>query len=227
MDLVIIPARGGSKGVPGKNIKLLNGQSLIEFTIYAARAVYNDEQIIVSTDSEEIKQVVEKSGLKVPYDRPPELATDQSSSYDVIIHALNDFERKNGEVEKIILLQPTSPFRTSQHITEASKLYNEELDMIVSVKETKANPYYVLREEDQDGYLVKSKESTVTRRQDLIKVWELNGAIYIINTKAIKSQQIGNFKKVKKYEMDELSSHDIDTPLDWSLAEVIAQQIAK
>lgn len=93
--------------------------------------------------------------------------------------------------------------------------------MLVSVKETKANPYYVLREENEKGYLIKSKESNATRRQDVPKVWELNGAIYIINPNALKHQSIGEFKKVKKYVMDEVSSHDIDTIIDWKFAELL------
>ncbi len=93
--------------------------------------------------------------------------------------------------------------------------------MVVSVKETRSNPYYVLREEDEQGFLVKSKESTATRRQDVPKVWELNGAVYVINVKALKSKSLGDFTKVKKYEMDEISSHDIDTPLDMIIIEAL------
>jgi len=221
MNLVIIPARGGSKGVPGKNIKLLNNKPLIQYSIDAAKKVFKNDEIVISTDSEEIKKEVENLGLEVPFLRPSNLATDKASSQDVILHALEYFENKFGAPDQIILLQPTSPFRSEKHIKEALKLYSSNLDMVVSVKETKANPYYVLKEENEEGYLKKSKESKITRRQDLNKVWELNGAIYIINPTSLKSKLIGEFKKVKKYEMDELSSHDIDTPLDWMISEVI------
>jgi CMP-N,N'-diacetyllegionaminic acid synthase len=222
--LVVIPARGGSKGVPGKNIKLLNGKPLIHYTIEAAQGVFNNEQIIVSTDSQEIKQVAEQKGLSVPFLRPSELATDQAGSYEVLLHALDFVQSTGWFPEILILLQPTSPFRTAQHIQEALEFYNSELEMIVSVKETRANPYYVLREEDEDGFLVKSKESTATRRQDVPKVWELNGAIYIINVKVLSEKPLSEFFKVKKYVMDEMSSHDIDTMLDWKVVEGIIQK---
>ena len=221
MNIVVIPARGGSKGVPGKNIKLLNGKPLIQYTIEAAREVFEDQEIIVSTDDYKIKEVVENMGLKVPFLRPKELATDIAGTYEVLLHALDFLESTYGKPDKMIVLQPTSPFRRAEHIKSALDLYSYELDMLVSVKETKANPYYTLREEDENGFLVESKRSTATRRQDVPKVWELNGAIYIINIKTLKVKPIHQFEKIKKYEMDELSSHDIDTMPDWKLAEII------
>jgi CMP-N,N'-diacetyllegionaminic acid synthase len=221
--LVVIPAREGSKGVPGKNIKLLNGKPLIHYTIEAAQEVFDNQYIYVSTDSQEIKEIAEHTGVEVPFLRPEHLATDTANSRDVVLHALEQYKIANGVVpDVIILLQPTSPFRTQKHIKEALKLYNDTLDMVVSVMETNSNPYYVLFEEDDDKCLRKSKESKVSRRQDLPKVWELNGAIYIINPKSIQQESIGDFKKVVKYEMDERSSLDIDTPLDWEFAEFIA-----
>ncbi|MHB1196529.1 MAG: acylneuraminate cytidylyltransferase family protein [Lutibacter sp.] len=223
--LVIIPARGGSKGVPGKNIKELNGKPLIQYTIDAARKLAPDNQIIVSTDSLEIKKVVENLGLKVPFLRPQELATDTAGSYEVLLHALDFYENQGNHPDKIILLQPTSPFRTAAQVMEAMALFHSDLEMIVSVKETKANPYYILREEDENGYLVKSKQSSATRRQDVPKVWELNGAIYIINVRDLKAKPLAQFTKVKKYVMDEISSHDIDTLFDWKIAEYMISSI--
>ncbi|MFV8224389.1 cytidylyltransferase domain-containing protein [Christiangramia aquimixticola] len=219
--LVVIPARGGSKGVPGKNIKRLNGIPLINYTIKAAREVFLDEQIIVSTDSLEIKATVEETGLNVPFLRPRGLASDTSGTHEVLLHALNYAEANGKYPEVVILLQPTSPFRTDRHIREALELYDSSLDMIVSVKETDANPYYVLREENAKGYLEKSKDGNFLRRQDCPKVWELNGAIYIINTKSLKQKKLGELKKVKKYVMDRESSLDIDTMLDWELAKIM------
>ena len=222
VPLVVIPARGGSKGVPGKNIKLLNKKPLIQYTIEAARKVFEDRYIYVSTDSAEIKSIAEQTGLKVPFLRPNYLATDIANSRDVLLHALEQFIFRNKQnPDVIILLQPTSPFRNETHIKEALELYNANLDMVVSVKETDANPYYVLFEENDDKFLKKSKESKALRRQDVPKVWELNGAVYIINPKSIQSKPIGEFERIVKYEMDDWSSHDIDTKLDWEIAEVI------
>lgn len=218
--LVVIPARGGSKGVPRKNIKLLCGKPLIYWTIEAAREVFPDEIICVSTDDDEIKSVVEQTRLKVPFLRPEELATDTADSYEVLLHAVSFYEQQGYFPDTLILLQPTSPLRAGKHIEEALNLYKKDIEMIVSVKETKANPYYVLREENENGYLVKSKESNATRRQDVPKVWELNGAIYIIDVKTLKLKPISEFEKVKKYVMNEVSSHDIDTMTDWTLAKI-------
>jgi len=222
--LVIIPARSGSKGVPRKNIKKLGDKPLILYTVEETRKVFKDSQILVSTDSPEIKVVVENSGLKVPYLRPHALATDKAGTYEVLLHAL-DFVEKNGEnPEILVLLQPTSPFRKSHHILEAVNLFNEELDMVVAVKETKANPYYTLREENEEGYLVKSKKANFSRRQDCPKVYELNGAIYVINVNSLKKSSLAEFSKVRKYVMDETSSHDIDTMMDWKIAQCLLNE---
>lgn len=219
--LVIIPARGGSKGAPRKNIRVLGGKPLIYYTIEAARAVFEDKYICVSTDNLEIKEVVEKTGLKVPFLRPAELATDTAGTYEVLLHTLKYYEELKYFPDIIILLQATSPFRTEKHIKEAIMLYSSELDMVVSVKETKSNPYFNLFEEEKNGFLKKSKESNYNRRQDCPKIWEYNGAIYLINTASIKKMTINKFQKVKKYVMDELSSHDIDTEIDFKFAELL------
>ena len=222
IPLVVIPARGGSKGVPGKNIKLLNQKPLIHYTIEAARKVFEDQYIYVSTDSTDIKSISEQTGLTVPFLRPEHLATDTANTRDVLLHALEQFTLINKqEPDVIILLQPTSPFRNESHIKEALAQYNSNLDMVVSVKETNSNPYYVLFEEDSKGFLAKSKKGNFTRRQDCPKVWEYNGAIYLINPNSIQKYSIGDFNKVIKYEMDEWSSHDIDNVLDWKIAEAL------
>lgn len=219
--LVVIPARGGSKGIPRKNIKLLNGKPLIQYTIEAVRTVFDDAVICVSTDDKEIKSVVESLGLKVPFLRPAALATDKAGTYEVLLHAIEYSENSGYSPDILILLQPTSPFRNARHINEALQLYDDSCEMLVSVKETKSNPYYVLREENEEGWLVKSKDGNFATRQECPKVYELNGAIYIIKVDALKTKPIHEFTRVRKYEMDELSSHDIDSELDWRITEVL------
>lgn len=221
--LVVIPARGGSKGVPRKNIKLLNGKPLIQYTIEAARGVFPDSQICVSTDDQEIKTVVENMGLSVPFLRPEHLASDTAGTYEVLLHAVEFYENKGYCPDTLILLQATSPFRTTQHLQEALAMYEATCEMVVSVKETKSNPYYVLREENEQGWLVKSKEGNFIRRQDCPKVYELNGAIYIINIDALKSKPLHEFTKMRKFDMNEMSSHDIDNQIDWIVAEALIQ----
>lgn len=223
--LVVIPARGGSKGIPKKNIKKLGGKPLIQYTIEAARQIFPDNIICVSTDDVEIKSIVESIGLNVPFLRPEILATDTSGSHEVLLHAI-EFYKKNGyEPDVLIFLQATSPFRDTKQITEALSLFNTDCEMVVSVKETKSNPYFVLREENSEGWLEKSKKSNFTRRQDCPKVYELNGAIYIINVESLMARPIHEFTKVKKYEMDEITSHDIDSVFDWIVAESVLKNI--
>ena len=220
--LVIIPARGGSKGIPHKNIKLLGGKPLICRAIDNARAVAPDSDICVSTDDSEIIQVVEDYGLKVPFIRPTELAADNSGTYEVLLHALSFYEQQGRTYDIIILLQPTSPFRRDEDISEALKLYSPDVDMVVSVTEARANPYYNCFETDSDGFLHVSKgDGKYIRRQDAPKAWEYNGAIYIINPQSLKRKSLGEFKRRRMYEMDELHSLDLDTPLDWRIAELL------
>ncbi len=223
--LIVIPARGGSKRIPLKNITFLGGKPLIHYTLKVAREVFDDANIFVSTDSPDIKAVVEDYGLKVPFLRPDILATDTAGTYEVLLHALDFHENNCGPVDVIILLQPTSPFRKPLHVWAALALYSSDIDMVVSVKETSSNPYYVLFEEDESGFLKKSKKGNFSRRQDCPKVWEYNGSIYVINPESLKKMSHLSFPRVIKYEMDELVSMDIDTPTDLMLAECMLQKI--
>lgn len=220
-DLLIIPAREGSKGIPGKNIKRLSGRPLIYYTLDAARAVARPESICVSTDSDEIIRAVREYGMDVPFRRPDELATDAAGSYDVICHAIDFYEQAGRHYDRIILLQPTSPFRTATHVREALSLYEQGLDMVVSVRISHVNPYFSLFEEDAQGFLSRSKPGVFTRRQDCPVAYEYNGAIYVMNAQSLKREPISSFSKIRKYVMTEEDSLDIDTELDWAVAETI------
>lgn len=220
--LTIIPARGGSKGIPHKNIKPLAGKPLIHYTIDVARQIVADEDICVSTDDVEIIHCVEDYGLKVPFVRPAELATDTAGTYEVLLHALKYYEQQGKTYDVIILLQNTSPFRTPKQVKEALALYNSNLDMVVSVKECSANPYYCVFEENTEGFLNICKgKGNIIRRQDAPKVYEYNGAIYVINPKSLKEMPLYKFTKRIKYVMDEKSSLDLDTMNDWHMAELL------
>lgn len=131
------------------------------------------------------------------------------------------FYEKRGEIfDVVLLLQVTSPFRMSKHIEEAFKLYTKNLDMVVSVKETDSNPYYLCFEDDAQGMLHISKgDGLYTRRQDCPPVYEYNGAIYIINTASLKAMPLNKFTKRVKYVMDREHSIDLDTMMDWMMAE--------
>jgi len=219
--LVIIPARGGSKGIPNKNIKQLNGKPLIHYTIEAALECFPKEVIMVSTDSEEIKKCAEQLAISVPFLRPEHLATDKATSYDVVLHAMKEAEFSGLMFDTVILLQPTSPFRKGQHIREAISLFSMDIDMVVSVKIASENPYYSLFEETDLGFLKRSKEGSFSRRQDCPEVYSYNGAIYIMNADSLSKSNISQFTKIRKYVMEAVDSVDLDNELDWKLAELI------
>lgn len=217
--LYIIPARGGSKGIPHKNIKLLNGKPLIYYTIDVARQLTTDDHICVSTDDDEIIEVVENYGLKVPFIRPDYLATDTATTNDVLLHAVDFFASKGIYYDLLILLQPTSPLRNSLHVKEALSLYNNDLDMVVSVKESHIAS--VLCTENNNGFLEFCLNNSASRRQEMASYYEYNGAVYIINIEHLKEKNLSGFTKKKKYVMDDFSSIDIDVPLDWLIVESI------
>lgn len=224
--LILITARGGSKGIPGKNIKLLNGKPLIQYSIDVARQIANDADICVSTDSEKIKAVVEKLGLDVPFLRPIELGNDTATSNDVILHALSYYRNLGISYDKVVLLQPTSPLRTADEIRGALELYSSNIDMVVSVE--KCDMVMNICNENDRGFLEYSFEDGNKRRQDANNRYYLyNGAIYVINAESIRSKGMSGFDKIKKYVMSQIDSVDIDTMSDWMIAESLLKHREK
>lgn len=218
--LFLITARGGSKGIPRKNVKLLGGKPLVCHSIDHARLFADDADICLSTDSEEIAGTARAYGLNVPFMRPSELATDTAGSYGVILHALDFYKERGVDYDRVVLLQPTSPLRTEEDIAGAIGLWSPEIDMVVSVAEAKANPYYDAFETDSEGYLHVSKgEGKYTRRQDAPKVWQYNGAVYVMSVPSLRKGPMGSFRKVVPSPMSREHSVDLDTPLDWMVAE--------
>ena len=142
----------------------------------------------------------------------------------MLIHALSFYENQGCHYDVVVLLQNTSPFRKAEHVKEALALFTPDVDMVVSVKECVANPYYNVFEEDSEGYLQISKgDGTIYRRQDAPKVYEYNGALYILNTAVLKTTHMHKMRKKVKYLMDDLSSFDLDTIFDWKLAELLIE----
>ena len=220
--LYLIPARGGSKGIPRKNIKELSGKPLITYSIDVARQLTDDCNICISTDDDEIMQVVTSYGLTVPFKRPDFLATDSVGTYEVILHAIDFYENLGVNYDAVVLLQPTSPLRTAQQVMEAIELYDKSVDAVVSVCESPQNPYYNLFEENRDGYLHISKgNGTFRRRQDTPSVWMFNGAIYVFNVESLRKGYFDSFKKIRKYVMPLDMSVDLDTLTDWIYLEAV------
>jgi N-acylneuraminate cytidylyltransferase len=226
--LIVIPARGGSKGIPNKNIKLLAGKPLIHYSIEIAQQIVPNNQIIVSTDSEAIKKISEQKGVKIENLRPENLASDIATTYDVLLHEINSVEKTGWKPKVLILLQPTSPFRKLDHVKGGIEKFKEgRIDLLVGVNKTSSNPYYTLYEENESGFLEQSKKSNFKRRQDCPTVWEINGALYIVNIEVLKQQSLSEIERRKGYEMDEYSSIDLDTPLDWIIAESVIEHNQK
>jgi CMP-N,N'-diacetyllegionaminic acid synthase len=223
--LYLIPARGGSKGIPHKNIKIFNGKPLICYAIDIAKQLTSNDNICVSTDDDEIIKITENYGLTVPFKRPSKLASDKCGTYDVILHALNFYETKGIHYDAVVLLQPTSPFRSVDDVKSSITIFEEKsCEMVVSVKEATTNPYYNCFEENEEGFLRKTIDSNVIRRQDANKVYEYNGAVYVMSVNALKENPMNKFRKIKCYEMDELHSLDLDSMLDWKIAEFLVKE---
>lgn len=227
--LYIIPARGGSKGIPRKNIKRLGGKPLIHYSIEVARALAPDEMILVSTDDEEIAAVARQTGLPVDYMRPAHLATDTSGSREVILDAMDYADSKGIKYEKVCLLQPTSPLRTVADVKACLDLYTPRIDMVVSVVEASANPYYNCFETDPlTGYLHISKgDSLYVRRQDAPEAWQYSGAVYVINPESIRAMELGAMPRRVGCPTDPTHCIDLDTPLDWAVAETVISHLEK
>jgi CMP-N,N'-diacetyllegionaminic acid synthase len=228
MILAVIPARGGSRGIPNKNIVPLAGRPLIEYTIRAARSAKLLDRTIVSTDSEAIAQVAKGLAAEVPFLRPERLARDETPGVDPIIHAL-EWIRDNDHYlpEYVVVLQPTSPFRTSADIDAAVELARrDKADSVVSVAPAGEHPYWMKRMR-ADGTLSDLIPMTggVHRRQELPPVYALNGAVYVARTEMLLFQRTLFPEPTYGYVMPAERSIDIDTVWDLRIAEAILGQL--
>jgi len=216
--VAIITARGGSKGLPRKNVLDLNGKPLIAHTIDAAKASNIFANIVVTTDDKEIKEVSLKFGVNI-IDRPSELATDTASSLDVLEHALRELETEN--YTHFILLQPTSPLRTDVHIVETWKKYiDENANSLVSVCEIEHSPFKLLIENENKEIEPLTKwEHLTLPRQKLAKAYLPNGAIYINRVDKFLENRNLFEKPMIVYLMDKKSSIDIDLEIDLNICE--------
>lgn len=220
--LAIIPARSGSKGLPGKNIKEICGKPLIYWTIKSAKESKYIDDIVISTDSEEIATVAKKLGARVPFLRPKELAADDTPSFDVIKHVLDN---NSENMDYIVLLEPTSPLRTSDDIDNAivSLLGNREATSLVGICKTESqNPAFLINCNSENfisGYENKNIKSL--RRQDIQDVFFLEGSIYLSQTKALLQNKTFYHEKTIGYEFPKWKSLEIDDIYDFIMVEAL------
>ncbi|WP_050183305.1 cytidylyltransferase domain-containing protein [Domibacillus robiginosus] len=223
--LAIIPARGGSKGIPQKNITHIEGTPLIDYTIKAAQRSKYLDKIVVSTDDLKIAEISKKCGAEVPFLRPKDLAGDQAKTIDAIIHGLEELKKQGEQYDYLVLLQPTQPLREEWHIDEAiQKIVDEEEESLVSVSEVREHPI-LMRTISQDGKLnnLLQLNSTV-RRQDFSKVYKVNGSLYINKLNENFNKNISFNDNSLAYVMDKEYDLDIDEPADLELFKFYLQK---
>jgi len=229
--LGIIPARGGSKGIPKKNIKLLGGKPLLEYTAKDALASKLLSRLILSSDDNEIIEVAKNIGLEVPFIRPENLSQDDTPSLSVIKHALEFFEAKNEFFDAICLLQVTTPFREENLIDNSiQKFESEDLDSLISVRKvpTDFNPHWIFETDSKDHLKIATgDEKIISRRQELPKAFHRDGAIYITRTDVILKQNSLYGKSIGYIESENDFYVNIDTAKDWIEAEKIIKKIQR
>jgi CMP-N,N'-diacetyllegionaminic acid synthase len=222
--LYVIPARAGSNGVPGKNYKPLNNKPLIEYSIdFALSNMVAGDELCVSTNDADVVKILNKKGIILPFIRPEELSTDTAGSYEVLLHSLRHYKDQGKEFDALLLLQPTSPFRAKEDFDKVMSAYDDDCDMVVTVKLCKDSPYFNLFEENREGYLQKSKDGDFVNRQSAPAVYAYNGSIYLIRISSLLQSRLNEFRKIKKVVMPAERSIDIDTPEDWYLAEYLSK----
>lgn len=225
--IALVCARGGSKGLPGKNIRILAGQPLIVWAIKQARSVERIERVIVSTDSEEIAAVARKAGAEIPFMRPADLAQDHSSEWLVWRHALSHLKETDGSYPDALMSVPaTAPLRAIDDLDRCLDEYQKGgADVVVTVTDAHRSPYFNMVKVQSDGTvgLVIPPASAVTRRQDVPVVYDMTTVAYVVRPEFVMSRN-GIFEgKVRHVHVPVDRALDIDTPVDFQIAECLMQ----
>lgn len=231
--LGVIPARGGSKGLPKKNIKDMNGKPLIAYTIEAANAVIEAgilSRCIVSTDSKEIAEVSRRFGADVPFMRPDYLGGDTIKSVDVVLHALSFLEEQGEYYDAVITLQPTSPMRTARDLIEGIQMFDEGTsDSLIAVYEdVKANGFnYYRMGVNHEGLAEHKEHNTGIRRQEMNPMYVRNGALYISSDNLLKGRKLIIGDVPLLYVMPKERSIDVDSLMDFEYIEFLMKKSGK
>lgn len=220
--LAIIPARGGSKGVPHKNIKLLAGKPLIYWTIEAAKNSQYIDELVLSSEDNEIINIAKELGCNVPFKRPVELAQDNTHGIEPILHAVD----MCSGYDYVMMLQPTSPLRTTEDIDEFIDYFiNQKVNACVSICEPTKSPYWMYQLDNKNNLMPLLREySLVPRRQDLPKTFALNGALYIANIEWLKKNKNFMSDETIGYVMPTSRSYDIDTIEDFMICDYLLKK---
>jgi CMP-N,N'-diacetyllegionaminic acid synthase len=222
--LAVVTARGGSKRLPGKNLRNLAGIPLVAWTIRVASGIPEIAACLVSTDDPAIAEAARSAGGMVPWLRPARLATDEASSIDVAIHALDWFEGDSGPVDGLLLLQPTSPFRRRESIERGLELYRRLGHRpVVGVSPAAVHPFWCYFIEDESMRPVINDGVNHVRSQELPPAFALNGAFYLISPTRLRAERSFCATDMVPLVMeDQIEGLDIDTELDWNVAEAAA-----
>ena len=230
--IAVIPARAGSKRIPGKNLKLLGEKPLVAWSIEVALASKSFERVLVSTEDSKIAEVAKSYSAEVPWLRPADLATDEATSEDVVIDLLGRINNEKGKLPKaLMLLQPTSPFRSANSIHRAIDLFeNNGGESVVSVSLSATSPYLckILNGKGEMKPFIPDQPD-IQRTQDMPPVYQLDGLIYLSSIQNLLNEKSFYSKHTRGLIIDDPhESIDIDTPLDWLMAQaVLAQREAK
>jgi len=227
--LGLIPARGGSKGIPNKNKKLLSGKPLLQYTVEAALGSKKLERVIFSSEDESLITIAKSLGVDVPFVRPSYLATDTSGSLEVVQHALKTLLENGEAYDAVCLLQVTYPFRSSEDIDNAiEKFIESKTDSLISVRAVphQFNPHWVFKENDANNLSIATGENEIIkRRQDLPKAFIRDGAFYITKSEVILDQNSFFGDRISYIELDPDKYVNIDTNEDWIKAEKILSKL--
>lgn len=220
--LGVIPARGGSKGVPRKNLRLLGQKPLLDYTFEAVKESRLLTRVVLSTDDEVIKMLGEKAGIEVPFLRPAEFSRDETPSFEVVLHALRFFLNKGSSFDAVCLLQPTSPFRETGLIDRCIKKFQDGgTDSFVTVRQvpTQYNPHWCFEEREGNLFIATGEEKLIPRRQELPQAYHRDGAVYLSKSETILNKGSLYGRTIGFFEHNAPIYMNIDTLEDWKIAE--------